>query len=237
MFTATHPCTKWLRLETVSHCLYPWTNLCYWSLQHVYCLYTTEEAHLVMPSLPVSICAHQRELASKIKTESKILLYDSIISIVPNRMSHRRRLCEIAYVCRKKDNLVLTGNKWLIMLCIVFGKWGSSHKPNPGIFARFCTTALGEFIMSTHTEWCLSRLLRYMRHLFLPDLKGVVSAKNDIRVEIVHKDHNAARENEEHTSMKQLMVSVSVATYYFPFLVYCFQNFVVNIFFSFPSSQ
>uniref|UniRef100_A0A8C9YYM2 Kirre like nephrin family adhesion molecule 3 n=1 Tax=Sander lucioperca TaxID=283035 RepID=A0A8C9YYM2_SANLU len=32
------------------------------------------------------------------------------------------------------------------------------------------------------------------------------STKNDIRVEIVHKDHNAARENEEHTSMKQLMV-------------------------------
>ncbi|XP_010765466.1 kin of IRRE-like protein 3 [Notothenia coriiceps] len=68
-----------------------------------------KEAHLVMPSLPVSICAHQRELASKVKTEN---------------------------------------------------------------------------------------------------LKGVVSAKNDIRVEIVHKDHNAARENEEHTSMKQLMVSV-----------------------------
>ncbi|XP_074535807.1 kin of IRRE-like protein 3 isoform X7 [Halichoeres trimaculatus] len=66
-----------------------------------------KEAHLVMPSLPVSICAHQRELASKIKTEN---------------------------------------------------------------------------------------------------LKGVVSAKNDIRVEIVHKDHNAARENEEHQSMKQLMV-------------------------------
>lgn len=73
----------------VSRCLYPRPNLCYWSLQHVYCLYTTEEAHLVMPSLPVSICAHQRELASKIKTESKTLLYDSIISIVPNRMSQR----------------------------------------------------------------------------------------------------------------------------------------------------
>lgn len=57
-----------------------------------------------------------------------------------------------------------------------------------------------------------------MCHLFLPDLKGVVSAKNDIRVEIVHKDHNAARENEEHQSMKQLMVSVSVATYYFPLI-------------------
>ncbi|XP_037124221.1 kin of IRRE-like protein 3 isoform X2 [Syngnathus acus] len=68
-----------------------------------------KEAHLVMPSLPVSICAHQRELASKIKTEN---------------------------------------------------------------------------------------------------LKGAVSTKNDIRVEIVHKVHNAARENEEHASMKQLMVSV-----------------------------
>lgn len=34
----------------------------------------------------------------------------------------------------------------------------------------------------------------------------------------MHKDHNAARENEEHTSMKQLMVSVSVATFYFPLL-------------------
>ncbi|XP_034023904.1 kin of IRRE-like protein 3 isoform X3 [Thalassophryne amazonica] len=66
-----------------------------------------KEVHLVMPSMPVSICAHQRELASKIKAEN---------------------------------------------------------------------------------------------------LKGVVSAKNDIRVEIVHKDHSAARENEEHTSMKQLMV-------------------------------
>ncbi|KAM4590343.1 kin of IRRE-like protein 3 isoform 6-T6 [Fundulus diaphanus] len=66
-----------------------------------------KEVHLVMPSLPVSICAHQREVASKIRTEN---------------------------------------------------------------------------------------------------LKGVVSAKNDIRVEIVHKDHNAARENEEHNSMKQLMV-------------------------------
>lgn len=60
--------------------------------------------------------------------------------------------------------------------------------------------------------------------LFLPDLKGVVSAKNDIRVEIVHKDHNAARENEEHSSMKQLMVSVSVATYYFKILVPAFRN-------------
>lgn len=63
-----------------------------------------------------------------------------------------------------------------------------------------------------------------MCHLFLPDLKGVVSAKNDIRVEIVHKDHNAARENEEHTSMKQLMVSVSVTTYFFPLFAPVFRN-------------
>lgn len=63
-----------------------------------------------------------------------------------------------------------------------------------------------------------------MCHLFLPDLKGVVSAKNDIRVEIVHKDHNAARENEEHTSMKQLMVSVSVTTYYFQLIFSYFQR-------------
>lgn len=34
-------------------------------------LYTAEDAHLVMPSLPASICAQQRELSSKIKTESK----------------------------------------------------------------------------------------------------------------------------------------------------------------------
>uniref|UniRef100_A0A3B3T8X3 Kirre like nephrin family adhesion molecule 3 n=1 Tax=Paramormyrops kingsleyae TaxID=1676925 RepID=A0A3B3T8X3_9TELE len=38
------------------------------------------------------------------------------------------------------------------------------------------------------------------------DLKGVVSAKNDIRVEIVHKEHNTARENEEHATIKQLMI-------------------------------
>lgn len=96
-------------------------------------------------------------------------------------------------------------------------------------------TALGEIIMSTNAEWCLSSLLRYTCHLFLPDLKGVVSAKNDIRVEIVHKDHNAARENEEHTSMKQLMVSVSVATYYFLLIIPVFRNYILFIYVS-PSS-
>ncbi|XP_041749628.1 kin of IRRE-like protein 3 isoform X2 [Coregonus clupeaformis] len=37
------------------------------------------------------------------------------------------------------------------------------------------------------------------------NLKGVVLAKNDIRVEIVHKDHNTVRETEEHTAIKQMM--------------------------------
>ncbi|TKS81282.1 Kin of IRRE-like protein 3 [Collichthys lucidus] len=54
-------------------------------------------------------------------------------------------------------------------------------------------------------KYVSSSLLHPQKHA-CQNLKGVVSAKNDIRVEIVHKDHNAARENEEHTSMKQLMV-------------------------------
>ncbi|XP_058489948.1 kin of IRRE-like protein 3 isoform X7 [Solea solea] len=63
--------------------------------------------------------------------------------------------------------------------------------------------AVGAFValivlMGTVGAFCCTRSQR--------NLKGVVSAKNDIRVEIVHKDHNAARESEEHTSMKQLMV-------------------------------
>lgn len=49
-------------------------------------------------------------------------------------------------------------------------------------------------------------------NICLSDLKGVVSTKNDIRVEIVHKDHNAARENEDHAAMKQLMVWI----FFFP---------------------
>ncbi|KFR16214.1 Kin of IRRE-like 3, partial [Opisthocomus hoazin] len=39
-------------------------------------------------------------------------------------------------------------------------------------------------------------------------LKGVVSAKNDIRVEIVHKEPASGREAEEHPTIKQLMVRI-----------------------------
>ncbi|KAJ8368894.1 hypothetical protein SKAU_G00089220 [Synaphobranchus kaupii] len=63
--------------------------------------------------------------------------------------------------------------------------------------------AVGAFVafivlMATIGAFCCTRSQR--------NLKGVVSAKNDIRVEIVHKDHNAARENEEHAAIKQLMI-------------------------------
>ncbi|XP_026799801.1 kin of IRRE-like protein 3 isoform X3 [Pangasianodon hypophthalmus] len=63
--------------------------------------------------------------------------------------------------------------------------------------------AVGAFLalivlMGTLGAFCCARLQR--------SLKGVVSAKNDIRVEIVHKDHNAARETEEHAGVKQMMM-------------------------------
>ncbi|TRY58030.1 hypothetical protein DNTS_030925 [Danionella cerebrum] len=91
--------------------------------------------------------------------------------------------------------------------------------------------AVGAFVafivlMGTIGAFCCTRSQRKDAHLVMPtlptsictqqrelaskikaeNLKGVVSAKNDIRVEIVHKDHNAARENEEHAAMKQLMI-------------------------------
>ncbi|XP_073771203.1 kin of IRRE-like protein 3 isoform X3 [Danio rerio] len=63
--------------------------------------------------------------------------------------------------------------------------------------------AVGAFLalivlIGTLGAFCCARLQR--------NLKGVVSAKNDIRVEIVHKDHNAAREPEEHSNVKQMMM-------------------------------
>lgn len=65
-------------------------------------------------------------------------------------------------------------------------------------FGRPVLLKLGGSEMTTLTNHCAA---------CLSGLKGVVSAKNDIRVEIVHKDHNAARETEEHAGVKQMMVS------------------------------
>ncbi|KAF3841468.1 hypothetical protein F7725_007330 [Dissostichus mawsoni] len=53
-------------------------------------------------------------------------------------------------------------------------------------------------LLGTLSAYCCTRFQR--------SLKGAGKVKNDIRVEIVHKDHNAARESEEHTSIKQMMI-------------------------------
>ncbi|XP_053852877.1 kin of IRRE-like protein 3 isoform X2 [Vidua macroura] len=53
-------------------------------------------------------------------------------------------------------------------------------------------------LMATIVAFCCARSQR--------NLKGVVSAKNDIRVEIVHKEPTSGREAEEHPTIKQLMM-------------------------------
>ncbi|XP_012864910.1 PREDICTED: kin of IRRE-like protein 3 [Dipodomys ordii] len=53
-------------------------------------------------------------------------------------------------------------------------------------------------LMATIVAFCCARSQR--------NLKGVVSAKNDIRVEIVHKEPTSGRETEEHPTIKQLMM-------------------------------
>uniref|UniRef100_A0A9J8D922 Kirre like nephrin family adhesion molecule 3 n=1 Tax=Cyprinus carpio carpio TaxID=630221 RepID=A0A9J8D922_CYPCA len=80
---------------------------------------------------------------------------------------------------------------------------GSQGSPDSLPVAVIIGVAVGAFVafivlMGTIGAFCCTRSQR--------NLKGVVSAKNDIRVEIVHKDHNAARENEDHSAMKQLMI-------------------------------
>lgn len=103
----------------------------------------------------------------------------------------------------------------MIFFVVLFSEKGEiSNKADPGplLSITMLQTEMWEIIMSTNTDGCFWEIIEICRmcRLLLTDLKGAVSAKNDIRVEIVHKDHNAARENEEHSSMKQLMVSVSV---------------------------
>ncbi|XP_009467868.1 PREDICTED: kin of IRRE-like protein 3 [Nipponia nippon] len=60
-------------------------------------------------------------------------------------------------------------------------------------------------LMATIVAFCCARSQR--------NLKGVVSAKNDIRVEIVHKEPASGRETEEHPTIKQLMGYYSVNTF------------------------
>lgn len=56
---------------------------------------------------------------------------------------------------------------------------------------------------------CLPLTHSFLHLPLCPDLKGVVSAKNDIRVEIVHKEPASGRETEEHPTIKQLMVRIN----------------------------
>ncbi|XP_067289061.1 kin of IRRE-like protein 3 [Pseudorasbora parva] len=79
-----------------------------------------------------------------------------------------------------------------------------------GTLGAFCCARLQRkdmhLVMSSLPVSLSSRQRELSGTLKSENLKGVVSAKNDIRVEIVHKDHNAAREPEEHSNMKQMMM-------------------------------
>ncbi|XP_051971823.1 kin of IRRE-like protein 3 [Xyrauchen texanus] len=79
-----------------------------------------------------------------------------------------------------------------------------------GTLGAFCCARLQrkdmQLVMSSLPVSLSSRQRELSGTLKSENLKGVVSAKNDIRVEIVHKDHNAAREPEDHSSMKQMMM-------------------------------
>lgn len=71
---------------------------------------------------------------------------------------------------------------------------------------------LGEAGLVVPLHARLQLTLSLLRLALCPDLKGVVSAKNDIRVEIVHKEPASGRETEEHPTIKQLMVRLDFSS-------------------------
>ncbi|XP_056593522.1 kin of IRRE-like protein 3 isoform X1 [Triplophysa dalaica] len=79
-----------------------------------------------------------------------------------------------------------------------------------GTLGAFCCARLQRkdmhLVMSSLPVSLSSRQREISGTLKSESLKGVVSAKNDIRVEIVHKDHNAAREQEDNGNMKQMIM-------------------------------
>ncbi|KAI7793642.1 putative kin of IRRE-like protein 3 [Triplophysa rosa] len=79
-----------------------------------------------------------------------------------------------------------------------------------GTLGAFCCARLQRkdmhLVMSSLPVSLSSRQREISGTLKSENLKGVVSAKNDIRVEIVHKDHNAAREQEDNGNMKQMIM-------------------------------
>lgn len=152
------------------------------------------------PHCPSPSVLTRENLQAKLRQKVRLCY---VTALPWNRMPHQGKA---AYV--GKDYL-LSGNTWLIIVIEIKTGW-------PSLLSRYLYAA--HHTKGTHILF-VQLVQIYVCHLSLPDLKGVVSAKNDIRVEIVHKDHNAARENEEHTSMKQLMVSVSVTIFYFSPLI------------------
>ncbi|XP_026075919.1 kin of IRRE-like protein 3 [Carassius auratus] len=82
-----------------------------------------------------------------------------------------------------------------------------------GTLGAFCCARLQRkdmhLVMSSLPVSLSSRQRELSGTLKSENLKGVVSTKNDIRVEIVHKDHNATREPEENSNMKQMMMERS----------------------------
>ncbi|XP_046718026.1 kin of IRRE-like protein 3 isoform X2 [Silurus meridionalis] len=78
-----------------------------------------------------------------------------------------------------------------------------------GTLGAFCCARLQRnmhLVMSSLPVSLSARQKELSSTIKAESLKGVVSAKNDIRVEIVHKDHNASRETEEHAGVKQMMM-------------------------------
>ncbi|KAJ8342491.1 hypothetical protein SKAU_G00324190 [Synaphobranchus kaupii] len=79
-----------------------------------------------------------------------------------------------------------------------------------GTIGAFCCTRLqrkdAQLVMSSLPVSISAHQTDLSSKIKSENLKGVVSAKNDIQVEIVHKDHSAARETEEHATIKQLMI-------------------------------
>ncbi|XP_024249334.1 kin of IRRE-like protein 3 isoform X2 [Oncorhynchus tshawytscha] len=79
-----------------------------------------------------------------------------------------------------------------------------------GTLAAFCCARFQRkdvhLVMSSLPVSISSRQRDLASKIKTENLKGVGLAKNDIRVEIVHKDHNSARETEEHTAIKQMMI-------------------------------
>ena len=84
------------------------------------------------PHCPSPSVLTRENLQAKLRQKVRLCYMTVSSALSRTEWATVERLCEIAYVCRKRDNLVLAGSKWLIMLCIVF--WGnggveSSHRP------------------------------------------------------------------------------------------------------------